>query len=356
LVETAVGGALGLEVLKTKGSFAVVMSDLRMPEISGVDFLAKARLIAPDATRVLLTGYGDVDSAIAAVNDGNIFRFLTKPCATEILVKALVAAADQHRLITSEKVLLEQTLRGSIKTLTEILALANPAAFGRATRIRQSLSELMGHFQIKETWAVEVAAMLSQIGYVTLPPKTQEKLYQCEPLTPAEQDMIDRVPQVTDQLLMNIPRLELVREILHLHQRKFGGERTVRDSVMADSLPWGARALKIALDFDLLASAPEKNHSIEVLCSRVGWYDPTILKAFVELRGATHRAVQIRETKLRDIQVGMTFDEDIRSSKGVLLIARGQEVTPSLLERVRNFSQELGIREPIRVVVSQVKN
>ena len=286
IVETAIGGRLGLEVLKSKGPFVVVTSDLRMPLMDGIEFLARAREVAPDTIRVLLTGQGDLDAAVSAINDGNIFRFLTKPCPTGVLVRSLMACAEQYRLLTVEKVLLEQTLRGSIKTLTEILALTNPNAFGRATRVQRSVTEIMDHFKIAETWPVEVAAMFSQIGYVALPPKTQEKIYRGACLTHAEVEMVDRIPAVVEQLLANIPRLELVREILRLYPRDYAGSGSAATTTMGQDLPWGARALKIALDCDILESESESdNHPFDILRSRIGCYDPVILETFAEIRG-----------------------------------------------------------------------
>ena len=124
-----------------------------------------------------------------------------------------------------------------------------------------------------------------------------------------------------------------------------------RTTPKGDALPWGARALKIALDYDVLESEAETSrHPIDILRARTGWYDPEILEAFAELRGRGKKEVLVHELTLRDIAAGMLFGEDVKSAKGLLLIARGQEVTPSLLERVRNFSSELGIREPIRMI------
>src|SRR5918911_2964995 len=145
-VRTAVGGAAGLEAIEREGPFAVVVSDLRMPEMDGVAFLSRVRQRSPDTVRVLLTGQADLDAAIAAVNEGHIFRFLSKPCAQPVLFQALAAAEEQYRLITAERVLLEQTLYGSIKALTDILALAVPSAFGRAVRAKAHLSELLTVF------------------------------------------------------------------------------------------------------------------------------------------------------------------------------------------------------------------
>lgn len=347
VVETAIGGRLGLEILQAKGPFVVVTSDLRMPLMDGVEFLSRARALAPDAVRVLLTGQADMESAIGAVNDGNIFRFLCKPCPTGVLVRALMACAEQHRLLTAEKVLLEQTLRGSIKALTDILALTNPAAFGRATRVQRTVAEIMAHFEIAERWPVEVAAMLSQIGYVTLPQRTQDKIYKGEQLTDSESAMVDRVPQVAEQFLASIPRLELVRDILKLYPQDFAGAE--REKI--PPLAWGARALRIALDYDVLESERGTQEGLfDILRGRTGLYDPEILEAFAELRDRGKKEAREHELTLRDMKAGMFFGEDVKSAKGLLLIARGQEVTPSLLERIRNFSSELGIREPIRMI------
>jgi len=349
-VETAVGGPEGIECLRALGPFTTVVSDLRMPGMTGIEFLSRARLIAPDTVRVLLTGHGDLEAAISAVNDGNIFRFLTKPCPADELAKSLAACAEQHRLITSERVLLEQTLRGSIQALTDILALADPSAFGRATRVRQHVIALMAHFGILETWPLEVAAMLSQIPYVMLPPITQQKVYDGAPLSDAERQMLDRMPKVLEQILANIPRLEVVREILRLHFRKYEEVPT-----SADVSSWGARALKVAVDYDVVeSSAGAHSHPFDLLRSRVGWYDPILLDALAELQGSGRSEVVVVELPLREMVVGMFFDQDVKSSKGLLLIARGQEVTPGLLERIRNFSSGLGIREPIRMVARQV--
>src|SRR5271156_5457397 len=101
-----------------------------------------------------------------------------------------------------------KNLHGSIKALVDILALANPLAFGRATRVRHSVEQLMTHFEIRERWPVEVAAMLSQIACVTLPATTLDKLNKGETLEKPEQGMVDRMPAVVEQCLSNIPRID----------------------------------------------------------------------------------------------------------------------------------------------------
>src|SRR5882724_8374025 len=117
-VETACGGAAGLVALQKWRDYAVVVSDMRMPEMNGVEFLSRTREIAPDVVRIMLTGNADQATAIEAINQGRIFTFLHKPCSPEKLAEALTAGVVHHQLVTAERELMESTLRGSVKILT----------------------------------------------------------------------------------------------------------------------------------------------------------------------------------------------------------------------------------------------
>ncbi|MGO9274236.1 MAG: response regulator [Terriglobia bacterium] len=117
-ITTATSGAEAIDILEHKGPFAVLVSDLRMPGMGGLELLAQARNLAPDTTRVLLTGKSDFASVIAGaaghpgvVSEGLIFRFLTKPLLPDLFLKALEAAVGHHRSTTAQRVLLEQKLR-----------------------------------------------------------------------------------------------------------------------------------------------------------------------------------------------------------------------------------------------------
>src|ERR1700722_18601072 len=144
-IETANGGEAGLNLLAESGPFAVVMSDMRMPGMNGVQFLSAVRQRWPDTVRLMLTGNSDIQTAIDAVKEGSVFRFMTKPCPENILKGAIRAALVQYGLIGAEKELLEKTLHGSVKVLTEILALVNPAAFSRASRIHHTVRHMAHH-------------------------------------------------------------------------------------------------------------------------------------------------------------------------------------------------------------------
>jgi serine phosphatase RsbU (regulator of sigma subunit) len=102
-IETALSGREGLELIEQNGPYAVIVSDFRMPFMDGIEFLTRVREIAPDTVRIMLTGSADMQLAIQAVNEGNIFRFLTKPCANDVLGESLNTAIDQYQQVTSER-------------------------------------------------------------------------------------------------------------------------------------------------------------------------------------------------------------------------------------------------------------
>jgi response regulator RpfG family c-di-GMP phosphodiesterase len=298
--------------------------------------------------RILLTGHSEIETAISAVNEGQIFRFLNKPCAVERLVEAVDAGVEQYRLVHAEKVLLEQTLHGSIKALTDILSIQNPLVFGRATRAKAHVSRLAQQLGLRDCWAMEVAAMLSPIATVTLPPDTAERLYESKPLSLPEQAMVKRLPAVTEQLLANIPRLEPVREILAQKDQRFDGEGSTKKVVP----PIGARLLKIALDYDALeAQGLASTVALDTLRGRKGAYDPDLLVAFASMLGGESAQSVVQELPLSSLRPGMTFLEDVRTVAGGLLVAHGHEVTASLIERIRNFSRNVSVKEPLRVQV-----
>jgi response regulator RpfG family c-di-GMP phosphodiesterase len=346
---TSTSGVAGLEVVE-RDPPAVVVSDMRMPEMTGAVFLSKVRERAPEIVRILLTGQTDIESAIAAVNHGQIFRFLTKPCPPGMLLSALQAAVEQNRLITAERVLLEQTLRGSVQTLTEVMALSNPLAFGRATRLKQHVVTLMTAMKLPVQWQIEVGAMLSQIGAITLPPLTLEKVYHAAELSPEEAEMVKRSHGVAEKLLEHIPRLEGVTAIIREQDLRYdgvggsGGRR-------GQEIPLGARILKIAGDFDALESAGlSAGQAADAMSHRLGWYDPQMLATFSGLQGAA--TDEVREIQARHVALGMVLARDVFSKSGVLLVARGFEVTPGLVERFRNQAPGT-VREPICVTVNE---
>ena len=344
-VMTATSGAQGLEMLKADPRIQVVVSDMRMPAMNGAAFLTQAREVAPLAVRMLLTGQADLESAITAVNKGQIFRFLTKPCPRDELRLAIETAVEQYRLITAERELLEQTLRGSIKMFADILAMTNPAAFGRASRITKRVLGLAEVLGLTDTWQLEVAALSSQLGYITLPPEVCDKLEAGAVLSDEDRRLIARAPETTAQLLANIPRLEGVREILEHHVNP--PPRTFGASSRARALELGAHLLRFALDVDELEMTVP-GVMWDVLRSRSATFDAEVWKAYEKLNAQLSDR-PTTEVSLSALRIGMVLAEDVRLATGALLVARGYEITNHFIERIRNFPRG-AVRGPLRIV------
>ena len=249
-IDTAHTGDEALVHLAQSGPYAVVVSDMRMPGMDGVQFLAKARGIAPDTVRMMLTGANNLRTAMAAVNQGQIFRFLSQPCSGSDLTAALNAGVEQHRLITAERDLLERTLNGAIKLLTEVLSLVNPVAFSRALRLTRHVQHMAHRLGLAHPWRFEAAAMLSQLGCVTLPSEILETEYAGKRLSGADQQRFALHPSVAHDLLVNIPRLELVARMIARQGDAIASEDEGAGG--PDEVATGARLLRVALDFDRL--------------------------------------------------------------------------------------------------------
>jgi response regulator RpfG family c-di-GMP phosphodiesterase len=341
-MHTAGSGAQALALLEREEPFAVVVSDMRMPEMDGAEFLGRVRERFRDTVRILLTGYADVGSAISAINNGQIFRFLTKPCPPSQVLLTLREAASQYRLIETERVLLDKTLHGTIRALTDVLALVHPLAFGRALRLHKAVSAFAGHIDLKEAWQVEVAAMLSQIGCMTLTDDTIEKLHLGQDLSTDEADKVRQASRTAVRLIGEIPRLEGVRGIL-------GGPREDGDAGLEETIRVGEQMLRIVSDYDSLEARGLMHQGIiSIMRSRKGRYDGALLTAFAQMHESDTPAKVAMEVSARSLRAGMVLLDDLFMSNGTLLAARGYEITEQFMERASNWRRG-AVREPIRV-------
>lgn len=365
-VDTALGGEHGLSLLASQGPYPVIVADMRMPGMDGILFLSKVKETYPDSVRIMLTGNADQQTAINAINEGNIFRFLTKPCPQETMVKTLTAGIEQYRLVVAEKELLEQTLKGCVKVLTDVLTLVNPTAFGRASRVQRLVQAICSELKLENTWQTEVAAMLSQLGCITISEEILKKIYSGERLVVQELQAFQAHPQIGSALVSAIPRMEEVAEIIAYQGRQFDGygmpqkrldeSGVPRDFKSGEDIPLGARILKLALDFDALTAAGMTNiKAYETIQGRTGWYDKAIVCTLKKLI-AVDKGYEVRFVRANELAKNMTLAEDIKNSTGYLIAATGCEITPLLRIRLFNLAQSKEIREPIKVFVRTAAN
>jgi response regulator RpfG family c-di-GMP phosphodiesterase len=349
-LDIAVGSAQALAKIAAD-SYAVVVSDMRMPEMDGVQLLAKIRAQSPETIRVILTGNADIETAIDAVNEGNIFRFLTKPCSKETLARTLTAGLVQYRLVTAEKELLEQTLRGSIQVLTDVLGLVNPAAFSRAVRIRKYVRHVVAALKLSNPWMFEVAAMMSQLGCVTLHPETVDSVYAGKAISPEEQTRFNTHPQIGGDLLANIPRLEPIAWMISHQSETTAAVAHHTTEEVPQAIRQGADILRAALRFDeQFQRGVAKAALLKDLRSRWSGMDTAIFDALSEVEAETGQKV-VQTCTFDVLSIGMTFNEEVRTERGLLIVAKGQEVTFPLIVKLKNFLEKQEIFGKVSVTV-----
>ncbi|GII25850.1 response regulator [Planosporangium mesophilum] len=338
--------ALDLLGADEDGSVAVVVSDMRMPQMNGVAVLEQARRISPDTTRVLLTGDADLHSAVAAINQGNVFRFMLKPCPPDDLKATVAAATEQHRLVRAERELLEATLKGCVDALMDTLGMAQPALFSRAGRLHRLVERLCAKLGVADAWQIEMAAQMGEIGAITLPPTAIPVLEGGTPKSDAEAEMLARLPHLADSVLARIPRLEAVREIVR-HQ--LPTDRNPMTPLPEDA-PEGARLLQAVREYDALVwRGMPPDLAVATLSSRK-IHDRETLRVIAEVGGLRLPNEAVREVTIDDLTIGHELAGDVYSAKGMLLVARGQVITERLLIRLRNYEMTTGLQGRILVV------
>ncbi len=343
-----------LRTLSEINDLAVVVSDMRMPGMDGATFLHEIMVRRPDVARILLTGEAGRDGAIRAVNEGQILHFLTKPCPIEDLKRAIEAGVIQHRLVHAERNVLQETLVGCIKALMEVLAIANPVAFGRAERIRKVAARCAERFGCIDFWQLEAAAMLSQLCFITVPETILEKMYAGQPLSPPEQQKVDSVPDVASSLLEHIPRLEPVIQIVAA--LKWNDAQIAR---LGDgTIGLGARILGAVIEYEsLVASGRSRDQIFAELHRKSGRYGEKLVMQLDDCigsreRAAVSRAPDEREMALKDVMPGARLLSELRTENGALLVPVNFEVTKTLLDRIANIHPDL-MKKPVRVSVAQ---
>ncbi len=363
---SAQSGFEGLEILKNTPNIKVIVSDYHMPKMDGIAFLSEAQKIAPDATRVILTGAAGLDMAINAVNLGQIFRFLVKPCPPAVFIPVVKASLRQYELITTERELLQKTLNGSIKILIDMLSALNAHTFAQANRLRDLARKLAVEMKMDNLWEVELAALLCQVGSVTVPPEILERWTLGYSLKEREIAMIQAIPRVSQCFVQNIPRLENIalsigcQDLIYSNPEKLPGE------LDGEQIPMISRILKVVLDFDrLLEMSTDSQAAEDELAKHASDYDPKVLAIFFKqvlkpipnysesnpirvplalkrfgcrkTRKPNEDIPNGRKIKVGDLELGMVIRRDVMDHRGRLIVSKGTTVTELLRSRMENY-------------------
>lgn len=351
--DTAESGVIALTMLRDQGPYAVVVSDQRMPQMSGIQLLREIDRAYPDTVRIMLTGNADQQTAIDAVNNGHIYRFLTKPCPPAAILNAVQDGMRLWGQRQLERELLEGTLSGSVAVLVEIIGRVHPASFGQNQRVRRMVAHVAEKLRLPEAWRFEMAAMLSQIGCVALDADLLARVNAGYELPAEEQALFDSHPQLGARLIRKLPRMEAVGEMI---TRQFADLGAKLDRPIAELTPeeLGGHLLRIALTID---QAMRRGRSfpaaLQALLDEGKIWRLDMLHALqsLSLDAAT---LETKPIRLKELRIGMTLADNIQAENGIVLASGGQIITEMMLERIRAFSESIGLREPMLIQVPAV--
>jgi response regulator RpfG family c-di-GMP phosphodiesterase len=353
--DVAASGAEALNLVRTMGPYAVIVADMQMPEMDGVELLSKVSGEAPDTVRVMLTGNADQQTAVEAVNRGHIYAFLNKPCDPENLRLSLEGALKQHELVATERELLEGTLAGTMKAFSEVLSMIDPTAFGRGQKLRDSVKTFAQWLQLPVTWQLETAAMLADIGLVSVPAPILRKLEEGYELSARERDIAEKAPLIGHDLLVGIPRMEPVAKMILYQHKNYDGTGFPSNPVAGESIPFGARVLKVLHDRAVLESeGVVKKKAYEAMKGRTRVYDPELLdKCFLCFESFLTNSISadqpVQSVAVHELVPGQTLVSDVKTVSDRLLVSSGNRLTSLMIRRLKNYSEFDRIKEPIYV-------
>jgi len=391
-VFTAESGAQGLAVLERE-AVDLVISDMRMPEMNGAQFLEQVRLKWPEVVRILLTGYADIGSTIAAINRGEIYRYIAKPWEDNDVILVVRHALERKRLEQEKRRLEELTHRQneelrdlnanleakveartkelrqamglletahrklkenfliSIKVFSNLIELREGAMAGHSRRAAEHARNLAQHMGLKDAEAQDVlfAALLHDIGKIGLPDRLLYKPFVS--LTGEERTEVVKHPATGEAALMALENLRGAARLIRSHHERHDG-MGFPDGLVGAEIPLGARILAVANDYDalqngtLLAKRVSGAEAQRFLIEGKGRrYDPQVVDAFIDLLGRpASMEIPVRERKVKSAELrgGMVLTRDLVTKDGMLLLSRDYLLEDSLIGKIRNFEDMVG--------------
>ena len=389
---TAEGGAQGLEIL-AREHVDLVVSDMRMPEMNGAQFLEKVRESWPDTVRILLTGYSEIGATIDAINKGQIYRYVSKPWDDNDIVLT-VRLALQQQMLEREKQRLEELTRSqndelkdlnahleekvlartqslhetmqsldvaygklkrsfitSVRVFSNLIEMRNPNKSGHSRRVAdlaRTIAQKMG-MPAAEVQDVFVAGLLLDVGTIGLPDRLLDRAFNT--LNFDERSEVVKYPVKGEMALMALEQLQGAAKLIRCHREHFDGSG-YPEHLSGLAIPLGARILSVAEDYDTALmgtryTKPLKPAQAQLLIQdgKATLYDPAVLKVFMnELLCARKEMDRNLELTLRSGQVlpGMVLSRDLMTAKGDMLLAKEHVLDESIIEQIRVFERMEG--------------
>jgi CheY-like chemotaxis protein len=345
---TACSGDEALAAIQEQGPFAVVVTDMRMPKMDGVQFIQAARAKAPDTVYIMLTGNQDQATAIQALNDGHVFRFLTKPCQSTDIQQAVEAGLQQYWLVTGEKELLHSTFVGAVGVMTDVLEIAQPGIFGRAERIQEIVDLLQTELGLESQWEYKLCARLGLLGFALLPEQDRVEfecaLYDGERL---ETTMLSAAA-IGGRLIERIPRLGTLAKIIGMAPDNDCSSFVAQPKTEEEKSRTGAALLRTAILWDYLTRQNLPGGPGRALRALLPMLPGRVVEILSSEETARADLLPV-ECTLANLAEGMVLYDDVTTSDGVILVRGGRRLTWTIIEKLRHYNTKFVRLCPIRV-------
>ena len=352
-VQVANSGLRALEIaLRTPPD--LILLDVMMPQMDGYQVCSelKSEPTTRDIPILFITALNGEEDETKGFRTGCV-DYITKPISPPIVLARVATHLEQSRLRLAERELMEKTLKGSLAMIVEMLAMVDPVAFGWTREMADVCEKVAAALKMEEPWMVGLAAVLSQIGVLTIPDSIMGKVRARSILNTEERDTFSRVPEIGWTLLRNIPRMDEVAEVIHYSQKNYNGSGFPKDNRREEDIPLGARILRVAFDFMTRVAAKETAALVvRDMLHHTAWYDSGVLLRLKDLVDCGDCAPEpaggdegTREVALEALVVGQFLAYSVETREGKLLVRAGTALTPSILERLQNFHR-IGAIEP----------
>ncbi len=370
--------------------FAVIISDQRMPEMMGLDFLVESRRIRPYASRILITAVLALPTIVDAINKGEIFRFIAKPWLREELIATVRNAVQRHDLVTRNEALQAETqklnsqlreanasLEAKVKDLEKqrqhldsanhelstsyenslelcrrILTTYDPILGGQAKMLVEFATEMAAteKFTPQERHALRSAAWLCDLGLIGVPREMLRAFRtKTDQLTDRERGMLHNHPIYSQTLASLVDSRAEVGEVIRAHHERYDGHG-YPDGLAAEGIPWPARCLAVAVGF--VESGLSKTAAIDALLAKSGTdYDPEAVRLFLKVANLVQLPRQVREILLDELEPGMVLANGIYSPHGLLLIGEGQPLNSATISKIRSHDKVTPISQRLLVYI-----
>jgi response regulator RpfG family c-di-GMP phosphodiesterase len=359
------------EMLEKNGPFAVVLSDQRMPELTGAELLEKVSKVHPETLRVLITGYSDFEEMIKAINNGGISHYIAKPWKDEELKRVISSMTERYNLVNENsfllselknknrklKELLDGTVLESIHLLVDILSYINPHAASQTDRVKSAglpIVDMMENISHQEVWEISIAFDLFNLGFAVMPTWVQLALNK-EGLSAESRFSVCQNHQLlAAQLLERIPGFEGAAKIIRLSRKDYDGTGAPDNiEVGGKDIPLGSRLLKIFVDLDKRRSKHFKDiELLKAMTNEPTKYDVELLNLIIESYIANSE-LKTKELLVysQDLMPGMLILQTIQTVSGIKLVNPNTVLTKTSLMAIRSWEKLEGVEEPIKVEV-----